>query len=90
MSKFVDFNLNHTIKFKVNEKGLKIWQEDFYRFSPKERFKFEDMYKKDEEDYYELQMWEFMRIFHGECHMGNNNLGFELNVKLEIKDKNEV
>lgn len=85
MSKFIDFNLNDIIKFKVDERGLKIFKDSFYEYSPKDRFKFENFYKEDSEGYYKLQMWEFIRIFHKEFHMGNNNVACGMNVKLEIK-----
>lgn len=90
MSKFIDFNLNDTIKFKVNEKGLNLWKDNFYSYLPKERFNFENMHKEDADGYYQLATWEFISIFYKECYHGNNNIGFEMNVKLEIKDKNEV
>lgn len=90
MSKFIDFNLYNMIKFKVNEKGLKLWKEAYYDISPIDRFNFENDYQKDECGYYQLPTWEFISIFYKECHHSNNNLGFDMNVKLEIKDKNEV
>lgn len=79
--KFVEFNMNDYIKFKIEEHGRNIWLA-YYSIDGVD-FKIPEC---DEEGYHKLQMWCYCKIF-GK-HMGN---GFtnptNLNVMMQVKDK---
>lgn len=65
MKKFVEFNLNHCIKVKLNDKGKELYRNRYVdRFSPEVLSKLDiKPLDIDEEGYSEFQMHEFMEIY---------------------------
>jgi len=64
----IEINMNQLIYVKLTERGEKVLkQKDFGLFTP------------NEEGYYVMEMWQIIRIFGNEMHMGVDIL-FEKNV----------
>lgn len=65
---YIEANLNHDVKFKVNLTGLGLWAEDLNRFDPPTR----EVPEPGPDGYHTLQLWEFMRIFGPHLRLGTD------------------
>lgn len=84
-SKYVLTNLNNYVKFKINDKGLKIYNDYWNNlFQDNDHVKYHRLCT-DSEGYCHLQLHEFMLIFGPHCTMGslpfceNNDILIEKN-----------
>ena len=71
------YNLNEYIKFKTNDIGRDVWMKYYTDFDI--NFTLPDA---DEDGYYKMQLWTFMRIFGQEMHNGMHQV-IETNILLQ-------
>lgn len=73
MSDWIEFNLNQSVKVKLNQDG---------RQHLKEKISYE--MPEDKNGYTTFQMWHFMEIFGEVTHLGMNQL-YNNNILLDLK-----
>jgi len=86
----IDFNMNNYIKIRLNDTGDNILEGRYKSIGINDnqiREWINDLYKKDDEGYIKIQMWEFINIFGKEFHMGNNNIPCDMNIKICMEER---
>lgn len=86
--KYVKFNVNHRIKFKVKPEGFIYWHKHLGQYESLSRRRSPQDLRNEHEDnngYVTMQAHEFMSIFGGSINGGFNAV-FETNVLIEIDE----
>ena len=82
-ARFKTINLNDYVFVKLKEKGYQRLVDYDKKYGCSHDI---DYFKEraDADGYTRFQLWNFMQIFGKDMYLGNNDIGFDINIKIEL------